>query len=332
MRKVLPIQYPINTTWTWHADTDAVIRNIPSSIEWIYSNYVQLCCFSTDVDRIFIDFELSSFDDCPYLKIQMISRDFISTFSNDVIDFFIKCIDNGYYIYVFVDENVFFKKSNKKFPHELLIYGYDSDMGEFYVADFTFKVGYSTSKVSFNDLEKSYYNIDKSDYAYNYSLLIYTLNYHANYKFDKILFKQGLQCYVDSSFPYEYSRMKNNRNDDTPYTYGLAIYDRIIDYLNYCENQKENIDLRPFHIEYIHKSLMKERVLYLIENKFLHDDKNICESLKTLCEKLLAVRNLCIKYNITINHKLMSDIQLKLSEIKKNEQKILNLILAAIES
>ncbi len=332
MRKILPMKNPVNTTWTWNADTDAVIRNSPSSIEWIYSNYVQLYCFSdkSKNDEIFIDFQLGCFEDCPYLKTQTITRDFISIFTNDIIDFFIKCINSENYIFAFVDESVFINGRNNKYCHEIFIFGYDTDSREFDVADFTFSVGYSFSKVSFDDVEKSYYNINKSDSVYCNPLKIASINNQANYKFDKTLFKQSLQCYVNSCFTYEYNRISSNRNDNISYTYGLSVYDCIIDHLLYCKNMKVKIDIRPLHLEYIHKVIMKDRFNYLVEKKILDNETDICTSIDIICKKLLEVRNLCIKYNITFNHEQICKIQLKISEIKENEQKLLQHVLKII--
>ncbi|NLO08447.1 MAG: hypothetical protein GX129_01060 [Clostridiales bacterium] len=141
IQKILPIKNPINTTWTWNASLDAILRNYPITDDWIYCNYVQLYCnLDPDIEgKLFVDFQLVSggFHDCPWIINQVLSRNFIDEFICDITDFFIKSINKGYYIFVIVDENTFFHISKSKLYHELFIYGYNLKTKMFSVSDFT---------------------------------------------------------------------------------------------------------------------------------------------------------------------------------------------------
>ena len=77
--------------------------------------------------------------------------------------------------------------------------------------------------------------------------------------------------------------------------YGMACYNNIVE----VTSLKNDIDIRPFHVLYDHKKLMKNRVEYLISQKIINKDK--AELLNDADEVLmdtLRLRNYMIKQKI----------------------------------
>ena len=41
-KKILPISYPMITSWQWHATLFSIIGDDEKAKNWIFSNYIQL--------------------------------------------------------------------------------------------------------------------------------------------------------------------------------------------------------------------------------------------------------------------------------------------------
>ena len=44
-KKILPISYPMITSWQWHATLFSIIGDDEKAKNWIFSNYIQLRCY-----------------------------------------------------------------------------------------------------------------------------------------------------------------------------------------------------------------------------------------------------------------------------------------------
>ena len=73
-KKILPISYPMITSWQWHATLFSIIGDDEKAKNWIFSNYIQLRCYN--IEEIFTGDEMlladmmpgsSSLKECPYL-------------------------------------------------------------------------------------------------------------------------------------------------------------------------------------------------------------------------------------------------------------------------
>ena len=143
-KKILPVSYPMITSWQWHATLFSIIGDDERAKEWIYSNYIQLRCYN--IEEIFTGDEMlladmmpgsSSIKECPYLLFSLMTKEQVESYCGDIITFIIKTIDLGGYVYGVFDEAKILcdTGADYKFPHELFIFGYDKDKQEFNVGD-----------------------------------------------------------------------------------------------------------------------------------------------------------------------------------------------------
>jgi hypothetical protein len=253
----------------------AVLENNSVTEAWSYSNYIQLYCNVDQVTgKVFMDFLhlYDTFLDCPWITVQTFTREFINNMFGNIQEFFINCIANGNYIFGIFDENCFLHNIHfqTKLLHELFIFGYDCRRKMFDVADFTFTGKYSFLKVSYKDIVNAYKNVKPDDTAYGVRFMIVHFNENGSYNLDKVLIKQNLQNYLNSAMPYEYTRI--NCNPKPQLVYGMDIYDCLAEQLQKSLSITEEIDIRPFHMIYIHKVIMVNRIKYMIENGYLYSE------------------------------------------------------------
>ena len=317
-KKRLPVtRNPIITSWQWHATLFSILSEDENAKKWIYSNYIQLRCYNieeifTGDDMLFTDIMpgSSSLTECPYLIASLMTKEQISSYCGDIIDFIIKTIDLGGYVYVVIDEAKILSHIDVgyKFPHELFIYGYDIEGEGFYVGDFTFKDKYAHNKLSFDDVRKGYEVISaaedhmfKDDYKGTRGLYVLFKNTNAvYYDVDTTLIRDTLREYLNSQDTKNHFRMMRNRFNDT--TFGVEVYDRVYDrVMKQLSKEEKDYDIRALHVMYDHKVLMYERLKYLMEHEYLNYDEEILTTYEEGVKNILAARNLLIKISVNEN-------------------------------
>lgn len=127
--KILDVTYPGITSWQWHATLFSILGNDENARKWIFSNYIQLRCYTineifTGDDMLFTDMMpgSSSLKECPYLIFSLMTKEQVESYCGNIIDFVIKTIDlNGYVYGVFDEAKILCNAEvDYKFPHELL--------------------------------------------------------------------------------------------------------------------------------------------------------------------------------------------------------------------
>lgn len=314
--KKLPVTNPLITSWQWHATLFSILSNDENAKKWIFSNYIQLRCYNieeifTGDDMLFCDMMpgSSSLKQCPYLVTSMMTKEQIESYCGNIIDFIIKTIDLGGYVYGVFDEAKILSPEtiDYKFPHELFIYGYDLDKQIFNVGDFTFKDHYtSDNTVTFEDIRKGYEDITasddhmfKDDYKGKRGLYVIIKNSDTSaYELDTTLIRDTINEYLNSVDSKNHFRMMRNRFDDT--TFGVEVYDRVLKRIqDQMQAEEPDFDIRALHLMYDHKKLMLERIQYLMANNCIDYDKNLLDSYSNVVRNMLAARNLLIKISIT---------------------------------
>lgn len=333
-KKSLPVLYPPITSWTWHANVLSILSNYERTLPWVYSNYIQLWTRLNRHEEIFTDFNFCNFppEDCPWIYLQTLKRETISKMTSDIIEFIKRAIDLDNYIYGVVDESqlIHRDKSEKKYPHELFVFGYNDQDETFDVADFTFKGKYSFEKVTYSDFRRAYYNIERNeDYLLRGKGGIQLLSFYSDafYCFDTILVKESLEDYLYArNSQYKYRSLHN----PDEYVFGIDIYDTLIIYLNSFFSRNETIDLKPFHVMFDHKVLMVNRLKFMQVEAFLCSELSILDNYIKIKEASLIVRNGIIKYNITKEKEILKRILLQIETIKKQEEQEIKNILENI--
>lgn len=151
----------------------------------------------------------------------------------------------------------------KKFPHQLLLFGYGNKKEVFYANNFAFKGYYATAEIPFEDITKSYYNI-----LHEYDMIrmnigkgktLLHLKAKCAYKFDKDLVRDQLVKYVcekEINIPMHILGASS--------FYGQKICEVLNNILNLMKQGLYSLDVRLFGVLYDHKKLMHERITYMI--------------------------------------------------------------------
>ena len=314
-KAVLPVKYPAITSWQWHATLFSILGDDENAKKWIYSNYIQLRCYNiaeyTTGDEILLCDMMpgsSSLKECPYLIFSLITKDQIESYCGDVIDFIVKTIDLGGYIYGAFDEARMLcdVSVDYKFSHELFIYGYNMEEEVFYVGDFTFKDKYSYTTVPFEKVKRGFDalsagedHVFRDDYKGTRGLYVIQKNTDSKYyDIDPILIKQTINEYLNCEDTKDHFRMMRNRFDDT--IFGVDVYDALLRRVDKQLHEEEpDFDIRALHIAYDHKVLMLERLKYLMANEVIPFDQSMLDEYAEVVEDMLAARNLLVRISVT---------------------------------
>ena len=66
-KKILPVSYPMITSWQWHATLFSILGDDEKAKNWIFSNYIQLRCYNieeifTGDEMLLADMVMKAFD------------------------------------------------------------------------------------------------------------------------------------------------------------------------------------------------------------------------------------------------------------------------------
>lgn len=337
---VLPVQYPAITSWQWHATLFSILGEDENAKRWIYSNYIQLRCYNipeyTSGDEILLCDMMpgsSAMKECPYLIFSLITKPQIESYCGDVIDFIVKTIDLGGYIYGAFDEARMISNVgvDYKFSHELFIYGYNMEEEVFYVGDFTFKDKYAYTTVTFDAVKRGFDvlsagedHVFKDDYKGTRGLYVIQKNVDSKYyDIDSILIKRTLEEYLNGEDTKDHFRMMRNRFDDT--IFGVNVYDalkRRVDKQLHAE--EPDFDIRALHIAYDHKVLMLDRLKYLMANEVIPFDQAMLDEYAEVVDNMLTARNLLVRISVTEEIEAGDRIAAYLDDAREKEVAILN--------
>ena len=314
-KAVLPVKYPAITSWQWHATLFSILGEDENAKKWIYSNYIQLRCYNiaeyTTGDEILLCDMMpgsSSMKECPYLIFSLITKQQIESYCGDVIDFIVKTIDLGGYVYGAFDEARMLcdVSVDYKFSHELFIYGYNMEEEVFYVGDFTFKDKYSYTTVSFESVKRGFDalsagedHVFKDDYKGTRGLYVIQKNTDSKYyDIDPVLIKRTIKEYLTGQDTKDHFRMMRNRFSDT--IFGVDVYDALLKRIDKQLHEEEpDFDIRALHIAYDHKVLMLDRLKYLMANEVIPFDQAMLDDYAEVVEDMLAARNLLVRISVT---------------------------------
>lgn len=343
---VLPVKYPVITSWQWHATLFSILGNDENAKKWIYSNYIQLRCYNieeyTTGDEILLCDMMpgsSSMKECPYLIFSLITKPQIESYCGDVIDFIIKTIDLGGYVYGAFDEARMLcdVSVDYKFSHELFIYGYNIEEEIFYVGDFTFKDKYSYSTVTFDAVRRGFNalsagedHVFKDDYKGTRGLYVIQKNIESKYyDLDTVLIKRTLEEYLKAEDTKDHFRMMRNRFDDT--IFGVDVYEELQKRIEKQLHKEEpDFDIRALHIAYDHKVLMLERLRYLMANEVIPFDQAMLDEYAMVVDDMLTARNLLVRISVTGEIEAGERITGYLKQAKEKEIAILSKVVTLL--
>lgn len=331
-KKVLPVNYPMITTYTQHAHLLSILSYYEYTYPWIYSNYIQLY-INKDYKYNWGDFyfpfpyELRPSDTCKWIFTQRIHRDVVDSKWGSVINFIVESINSNNYVHTMI--NYFYvpliSYDNKiHFKHDILIFGYDLNEEVLYVSDFFGAGKYSYEKISFSDFNKAFstYSLAKNSDYLNEMVYLYKVNPKCDYKFNINNISNSIKSYLYGSIPEYWDIYNRDNRDDI--VFGIDTYTTLKNYITRKRSSDEIDDIRPFYMLYDHKKIMSLRLKYLYEHQYYknYSSDNI-NGLTKIESQAKEVINLIIKYNITKKNKTLDKVVNTLDIIENSEKNIL---------
>ncbi|WP_068785882.1 hypothetical protein [Paenibacillus phocaensis] len=297
---------------------------------WLYSNFIQLKCENNipAEDDMYFDFLKSNFFndlECPFLELVSIHRSYVEINYNNIHDFFEFYIQEGYYIYLFL--NVFYLPNVNDYQkslgsHDILIFGFDKGERQYNLSGYAKNHLFSQWKVSYSHIEDAFLNMNALDIPVEqYKIILFRKKFPSVYAFNYPQLASNLEDYLNSSTREDLPPYKNQNH----LIFGLETYDILLAYIELLANKKIKFDIRPFCLLEEHKSLMTKRVKFLFELCYLK--KNFEKWSNLIRYNSLIMRNLMLKYSITRNIAILKEVRSILIEMKKDDQNLITNIL-----
>ena len=294
------------------ANIQAIVMAHPEISSWIYSQFVQLWGCSPEQEDFFVyNLNPEYWYGCPYIQTQEVHKEILLRRQKvSIIDYIIQNINCDSYIVMPVDTyyiNAYNRKSH--YPHEMMVYGYDMEKEEVFIADF-FSNHYSFSCCSFRELISAVY-ASGDFFDWHNIIRLATIDYekkspkhiigHVN-GFDFTVVTQLLQDYIDGVNSQLKYRIPHVTGDWFMFKVGgVNVYNILNQYAIDCfENKKHIFDFRPFYVIKSHKDMMMQRFLYT--KSLLHDDmNNIITDYKTVMDLANIAFQKSIKLSLNVN-------------------------------
>lgn len=329
MNIILPIKLPLIRAFCHQALIHAILTTNEETAPWLHSNYIQIFTLKDliSTDRIgtldfycnfYGDFHFYEHSTCPWLLMNRYPREVVREKWNGEFNFVKERIKENEYVYLVLDRKYYFIRENSSF-HPVLIYGFDDNNNVFYAADNNKFGKYGLQTIDYSSFLKSLNVPPREDVEGGRPEGICTFKLRKTsdpepYKFHLTKVIRDLKDYIDPIY-----------GDDLVYAYGIMCYDELCKYYNHIK-QNEYIDIRAISTMVDHKRLMTSRLEYMSKNGYISD--NLIHNYYNQVEsRIITVRNLLLKYNISNDEKIIVKSIDILQETASIEKKfIINLI------
>lgn len=301
--KILNVKRPMITSYTHHAHLLAILETQEDTLEWIFSNYIQIY-INTDLSRnswgdfyFPMPYEIKEAELCKWIYTQKQKDRVVDKRYEDIIEFLIDAIEDDSYIHLMV--NYKYISKSRCFgidrSHDIMVYGYDEEKQKLYCADFFFQTGsYEFSECTYDEFRLAYkyaYHSGASLYLKHY-IYTYQLNKSCDYEFNSGNILYGIEQYMRGGLP-EYWAIYN-RSDLANISFGLDCYD-VLYY--YVENLGEgSLDIRLFYLMKDHKKMMIERLKFLEKKDISRNMKEYIEKYEDIYRLMNTVVMLVLKF------------------------------------
>lgn len=344
--KKINLVYPFSALYPADASLLSLILTDQKSLGWILNAY---CNINISKDYYLCDFtRKKKFSDCPFLECKVIDdrEGILKNFSN--FNEFIKhCTNNNYIIYLNVNTKYIAQyMKNDNICHNMMVYGYDEIKSLVNIADFFPNKGYKYTydTCSINEINNAFY-FYKDVVEEGKFDEITLLKYRScdDYMFDKMIYIENLKKYLNgSNIYYEYyNEVEENvkiyfKNWET-ISCGLECYDTISEMLI---NNSHKWIIHPIQALLCHKLIIKNGLHYLQEYGHLQNHHQLFEYCSELCDDLIQIRNLYLKYfilksktnkNTETMQKLIQNIVNKLIVLKNKDSIFISTLISELE-
>ncbi|RGF38723.1 hypothetical protein DW050_11945, partial [Ruminococcus sp. AF42-10] len=171
--KKLIVREPLLSTYPEYGSVFSIIPDNELSENWMYSNFVQ---YYVKKNNLFVSGEellvykdhVNFISTVPTLQHYKISEHILHMFTKEsLIEALIDFLDNDFYIILLLDRSYIRESRNYKkspFVHMTLIYGYDEDNEDFYIADNNNYGKYDFLQYKFEDVANAFKAMNYNDF------------------------------------------------------------------------------------------------------------------------------------------------------------------------
>ena len=318
---VLPVSKPYITHTPVIANMLSILQTNPNTESWIANHFINIFINKDGIFDNFYDRNMF-FYGCPWLQVNQIRREVVLRICHRITDYVKALLDEGFYVYAAGNtEHIPAYHSEHYWAHNLFIYGYDDELQLFYISDFFVNGKYERATCSYDELEmalqtsnmnRHFVNLiygiklKEIEYAFELDWLNEMLNEHLNSEnlFCKYRTRQDEEYYSNIEgnkyYHFSFSEIK------TKYYFGISYYDKISKMV--LDNSPKL--RRPLDLICEHKVMMNKRVEFLCQNGYLdgEDYRSLSEECKILSNKTLVLRNLWIKYRMSMENTNSSEL------------------------
>lgn len=319
-KNILPITTPVIQGFSHQAALLSIMMSYEKCKPWICNNYLQVFTLhdlKNAISRLgtldffymdYADFNKVEYKANPWIRYSETPLLFIDIKEASILSMLINVIDSDLYVTVDIDKYYIPQYEQVAHTeHTILIYGYDLTKNVFYCSD-NFKEGkYSSQKVNFHNLIAAInsriesFRIEIKKMSPNNPGPIFSTFGIANTHQDKnytgleIIDLKRIIYFLTSYIEPDSFYMTKSENNY--YTYGIQVYNEIIDYFVSSIDENNHIDIRAYYSLMDHKSLMIWRLNY-IQNKLKIDLEFYIDAYLKLKHEIY--RHICVivKYNM----------------------------------
>lgn len=298
--------------------------------DFILENYLDI--YSIKIDRCydyiyrFSNF-YSSITQSKNFKFDIINYETIKNNNINITEFIKKKILNNYCLLVSVDiSKIDVYKKDEIIYHEVMIFGFNDNLNEFYIKDFFDGNIYKESKCYFSEMEEAFSSFSKKDHS-NFGGIICLKNNESKTINNKTIDLKKILYMLKNFMAYKL-------NDNEEKNYGFSIFYAFIKQL-----EIEQVDYAPFNFILdklcfirAHIMLMKVRINSLL---YISEDLNsYLDKINDLINEITLTINKTIKCMIKNNCYIIkrdSFIREEINEIISEYKIIINNFINVIE-
>lgn len=344
-RHQLPLQPPPIKGFLRWAYTLSITHNYEETLPWYYTNFIQMSCTKHFLEKrrtFFFDFFRGKPNELnfnnPFLLTCAVNYELLSGYRPDeLVEFMIGRINQGYYAIVFIDESKItasFAYDGDAFPHHLMLSGYDLKERTFDVSMFDFNQVYRTIKIPFEEFISacdSMKRLIESGLEADHHTFFYRFNGEHPYAFDPVAVADQLRDYLNS----ETHLNRINYNPDGE-VFGLETYEYLQLYFKAAAERHPSLvwpnAVRHLHLLWEHKKVMTDRIRYFTQQGIIERDDELQQSFEELANKAKLLRDQLAIAEMKGDDRIYAKVPAKLGAIKEREPELLERLLKRVEA
>ena len=256
----------------------------------------------------------------PGLDIQSFDRNIAIQAQQNITEFIIGCIDQDYYVQLYVDEFFIPDRGSyrrRHFIHEILIFGYDGKDQSYDIIGYRRNGDYSSSQVTFSELEQALRSAEQNmDLNYMSYISLFKYKPDVDFDFDVRLVAEQIDDYLCARNTSRRFRLIVKPEVGL---YGMDTYESLKDYLQFLRDHHDYADIRPLHILWEHKKCMRLRIQYLETHNYLDASDHFSRRYAQIEQESGTLRMMMLKFKRKGDRALLERIIVNLERISSEE-------------